>query len=322
MPAEAQALRATWRVAAAARCGELRTDLARLPESKRGTSDYRTANTRLTEAENLISAGYGWRAIVLFYTGGRIELAWAALHDAERAIIMLLDADAARARVPWLRRAIAAYFPARGADRRGAKAIADKIEREADFKPAHREQLRSLLELAHRYSDDSRRDVRAYRNVLLMFSFVLGCLLVIVALVPLLDRELISVCAPPDDALKGDLCLQGGVLPGRADLAALMLAGAVGGLVGAVVRLSQARRLRGPYGLAVAQTALKVVTGAALAFVGVLLLQKGLLVGLSRQTGTTLVAYAAFFGIAQQVLTTLVDRRVAELAKKPDADDD
>jgi len=93
------------------------------------------------------------------------------------------------------------------------------------------------------------------------------------------------------------------------------LIGALGGLLSAIVPYVKGDQVSGRYRLFLAQIVLKMTSGALTAFLGVLLLEGGVLAGLAVQQGSKIYAYAAFFGFAQQVVTGFVDRRAGELAK-------
>jgi hypothetical protein len=95
---------------------------------------------------------------------------------------------------------------------------------------------------------------------------------------------------------------------GPVDLLKVMGVGAVAGAATSVLPLARARTSSGPYGVTGSQIALKVPAGAAAAFLGVLLLQKGV-GGLSAATGNAAYFYAVVVGFAQQTLTHLVDRQ-------------
>jgi len=89
--------------------------------------------------------------------------------------------------------------------------------------------------------------------------------------------------------------------------------GAVGGLVGVLIALRRIGGVRGPYGLPLAQTALKVPAGALIALFGLLVLQSSLLPGLALVDDKALAAYAALFGFAQEPVTRLVDEQAGQL---------
>jgi hypothetical protein len=304
----------TWRVAAYTRWEQLDDELSRLPADKKATADYRIADTRLQEAKQAFEAPYKPNPLKYFYSGARIEQTWSCLHEAERALLMLLDEDALRARIPSIRAALGERDAHDDESRRAQADLTEMEKKTTELGPTERERLRAIRAYADGRSDLEQRDFRAFRNVVLIFTLLLGVLLVIIAVAHALDRSILSLCTSTDAALKGDLCPNGGAKPGRFDVAEIELVGALGGLLAGIIPLAKARRLPGPYSIAVVLTTLKLFTGAATAFLGVLLLQSSdLLPGLSRQRGSHVLAYAAFFGLAQQVLTGLVDRRVGDL---------
>jgi hypothetical protein len=335
--------RSTWGIWAYTRYEADRDELDRLPQAARKLPDYEIADKRLEEARRAVVTPYGRRAFSLFYSGARIEQAWSAIHEAERAMINLFDAEVLRGRIPLLRTAVNAHLragdPERGralrylddlekpgreitdGDRKGLRSKLGLAHRSSDEKPGReithgdRERLRSILGLAHRSSDETNRQVRGFRNLWLVFALLLGAVLCVVGLVHVFDHSLISLCSNDVENLKDDLCPGGGDVSGRFDVFEVELLGAVGGLLAAVMRLAKSRKMPGPYGVSVALNALKIVAGGGTALLGVLLLQKGLFVGLPAQEGSKVIAYAALFGFAQQAFTTLVDQRASKLAE-------
>jgi hypothetical protein len=128
-----------------------------------------------------------------------------------------------------------------------------------------------------------------------------------------LDPHFVSVCGVRSGSLDTNLCPDGGAEPERLDLVQVSLVGALGGLLAGNFPVANARSVRSPWGLLSGQLILKVMSGAVTALIGVLL-EKGVLAGMSVQAGSKIVAYAAFFGFAQLALTALVDRRAGQLA--------
>ena len=84
------------------------------------------------------------------------------------------------------------------------------------------------------------------------------------------------------------------------------IAGGFGGLLSAVVFLSNLRAQNTPYMIWLYQGLLKAPTGAALAVILIFLVQTGLLGFLKANTGY-IIPYAFAFGFAQQAATQLVD---------------
>lgn len=66
---------------------------------------------------------------------------------------------------------------------------------------------------------------------------------------------------------------------------------------------------------------LKIPAGALTALVGIVLMQSDILF-LEAQEGTALAAYAIFFGIAQDVVTRLVDQKAREVTEAAEGSND
>ena len=71
---------------------------------------------------------------------------------------------------------------------------------------------------------------------------------------------------------------------------------------------------------------LKIPMGALTGLIGAILLQSGVFF-LEPQSGGEVIAYIAFFGASQEVITRLIDRRASEITEdvstpKPTSDED
>jgi len=93
----------------------------------------------------------------------------------------------------------------------------------------------------------------------------------------------------------------------------VILVGALGGLLAAVVALRALESFAGPYGLPLVMAALKVPSGALTGLLGALWMQNAVFGVLSPQDGRTILAYVAVFGYAQQAFTTFADRQANQL---------
>ena len=128
----------------------------------------------------------------------------------------------------------------------------------------------------------------------------------------LANPDLISICPTNPQTGKAEACLRG-MGPARGDLLEVILVGSLAGLLSALLPLSRVQRVPSPYSLPTAQVMLKAPAGGAAALVGILLMQGEVFTGLARQSGSGILAYAALFGFAQQLLSGLVDRRASSL---------
>jgi hypothetical protein len=304
-----------WRVAAHVKRQQLCDALARVPDDGRDSSEYTIALERLDEAGGYIRDGYGMRALTLFYSGDRIERTWACLHEAERALLLLLDGPVLCERLPAIRGDVERFFDDEVERADALKEIDAIIQSGGRVGGDERSGLSAIAASANERSDIYWRDVRAFRNLLVILCAGLAAVLVVLAASQAIDSSLIPLCAPPEAPGEQERCPIGDG-PHPVDVAVVLLVGAVGGLLAAILPMRRARRLTGPYGVTVAQTALKGLAGAGSAFIGVLLLQGEVLTGFTPQEGSGVLAYAAFFGFAQHALTRLVDDRVTTLAER------
>jgi len=145
--------------------------------------------------------------------------------------------------------------------------------------------------------------VRHVRNLLLGTALSLTVAWVVLALVNALWPTALPVCGKDTVCLAGD---------GDWDLLEISLVGALSGLVGAAIPLTRLTTVATRYNVRAAQIALKPALGGATALIGVMLLTSGLIDDVD-QSPQAVLAYAALFGMSQQLLTTFVDRRIGDL---------
>ena len=248
----------------------------------------------------------------LFYTGARIEQTWTCLNKAGRALLALVDEGKVRGRLPFIRAAVLDHLDREDPQRAPFLERLDQIEQQtATSRTTSGSSSAASALWPTSAPTSSTGEVRALRNVLLILCAALFGALAAAALLHLLFHTFLSVCGGPPGG--GDRC-PGGSQPGGLDVLQIEIAGGLGGLVSAVPSLRGARRMPGPYSIAMVQILFKFLSGAAVALIAILLLQAGALAGLPKQPGSQLVGYAAFFGLVQQALTTLADQRVSDLA--------
>lgn len=78
-------------------------------------------------------------------------------------------------------------------------------------------------------------------------------------------------------------------------------------------QLARSSALASPYDLPLVQALLRIPSGSLIALLGVLLVQNNVLGAFTPQSAAGLIAYAAFFGYAQEPLLRAVDRRADEV---------
>jgi hypothetical protein len=239
-----------------------------------------------------------------WWTGEAVTAAWEAVHQAEAELIAI-ESDAENiAMLPrlraWMRKVLT--------DR-------DQLDSyERDFDEWRRHKRPDPIVLRQAYEDtiggnlDWHCGLRAFRNTIFWVAGALMALVVGLGLWHALNASVVSLC---ETASTGETCFGGRRDPVPWAVFELELVGAVGGLLSGAFALRALERPPARYDVFAPQLLLKAVVGAAAALFGVVLMQSTANV----DSTTVLLAYAAVFGFAQQLLTRLVDQRGADLVK-------
>jgi len=312
----------TWRAQVESRADELRDELARAADqsppdgvdSWAQVADYGIAERNIELARDIAGrrAGlFGW--LRCWASGADVETAWQAVHSAESALVMVAPAESVRAQLPEIRASMAAALGA--SDSRVAEYTTELAACGRNLDAAHRQHVRVIKAAVNAASDAAHSNVRNYRNWLLIISFIFVAGLIGLAIAHSSNRNFLYICQAKAGAPG---C--GGEHSG--DVAEIEAAGAAGGLLMAVFALIRLKIYSGPYALPLWVALVRVPSGAAAALVGALLLQGQVFNSLTPQTRSGLLAYAAFFGAAPEVVLRLIDKRVNEAtaAARPKSD--
>jgi hypothetical protein len=128
-----------------------------------------------------------------------------------------------------------------------------------------------------------------------------------------LAPDALELCFEPQG---GPVCPTGGAAH-RIDALLIAFLGATGGAITAVVAITRMQGTQTPFGVPLSLAVLKLPFGAITALVGLLLIHGEFVPGLTNlDTEGQILAYALFFGIAQQIVTGFVDRQAANLLNK------
>jgi hypothetical protein len=254
-------------------------------------------------------------SLARLYSGGPIERTWTSIHRASENLILVAPEDWLRAYLWVIDAALVEHLDPSDPRFEPFRADLQRLRGGHGTPPpalthADRERIAVMRRTADIASDLRQRAVRSFRNALILSSMMLFFLLTALVLWHAVRPAFIDLCK----AGTGGVVCPRGATPKSADLALIVLLGALGGLFSSVVPLVRSRKIRGPYELTGPQALLKAASGATTAILGLLLLQGDFFAGVKIESGTALLAYAAFFGIAQQVVTQLVDRRAGELS--------
>ncbi len=318
----------TWKVVVLAEVERLRHELARsrgqtqsppatpsfAPLSQDLSAIDESVNTAEDAARNPRAPWSNW------LTGADIDRAWAALHLAGATLLRVQPDESVRAQIPEIASAIQLRLDPtdpRQTTYRGylapflmgnAAGVQSAQLTPSLLSPEDRETLLQMRTASNAASDEAHGRIRSFRNMLLLTGAALA--------LALNCRRVRSSSKRLPPALFQTI--KGWLPPRLADRAR----GSPGRPARRGGRLAWARRLRGPYGLPLTQSLLKVPSGALTGLLGALWLQSGVLGAIPPQTGGKLFAYVAVFGFAQEAFTTFVDGQAGKVlgaAKSPNA---
>lgn len=269
------------------------------------------------------------------WTGASVETAYINLHAAEAALSQLLSADEVEARIP---EALARLQTMDITDPR-RRAAEKKLGPNGAKWPSRRAAFHNAVRVGFELMDRQHARVRSFRNIVLATTLGLTILVISICLVGAHAPDALPLCfgptptstpggeAPPVEGPSGIACpseespptpgTESRRLPAAGDVTMIAVMGLLGGALSAAVALSKLQGSSIPYGVPVALTLLKLPSGALSAIIGLLLVRGEFIPGLSQlDNQPQILAYAFIFGIAQQVVTRLIDRQAQDIVTK------
>jgi hypothetical protein len=288
-----------------------------------------------TRAAALEDPRIGW--VRRFWTGRHLEAAYGALLQALVRMVDLYSERELVAATPQTLDITRRYLHKEEARRIAAEKMVT----------LHGSPLRAELKAArtsgYRARDLNHKQQRTFRNALIIATLV-TCVFV-GGLVATLHRnpEYISLCfesvrqegvhepatlanssSVADDELpvvsgRRINCPTGGgpwQEPSPRDIVLVTFLGMIGAALAAAVTVRGLQVTTSPYDVPLAVSLFKIPLGALTAFIGLLAIKAGLVPGLSAlDSPAQILAYAVLLGYAQQLATTFLDRRAANLGK-------
>jgi hypothetical protein len=269
-----------------------------------------------------------------WWTSAPCEAAYVNLHEAEIALAHILPQEQIKARIPEALARLQTMDvtdPRRLAAETRLVSNLSESQRRAEFQRA----TRIGLEL----KDQQHDRLRAFRNIVLATAAALALLVAAACLVGAWRPDALPICfGPPPTTTPGGVPppVQGpsGVacpsedappspgthprrLPAPGDVALVALLGLLGGGLSAALFLRGLQGTSTPYDVPVALALLKLPSGALSALVGLLFVRGGFVPGLSQlDSQPQILAYAFLFGVAQQIVTRLVDQQAQDILTK------
>ena len=336
---------APWRVNIIAAADALHYELeALLAEAKPEEQALRTSVGEAVEHHLRVARKAAWpekekrltvgAQFLDWWTGAPCETAYVNVHEAEIALAQILPDDQIRAHIPEALARLQTMDvtdPRRLAAETRLVSNLSESQRRAEFQRA----TRIGLEL----KDQQHDRLRAFRNIVLATAAALALLVAAACLVGAWRPDALPICfGPPPTTTPGGVPppVQGpsGVacpsedappspgthprrLPAPGDVALVALLGLLGGGLSAALFLRGLQGTSTPYDVPVALALLKLPSGALSALVGLLFVRGGFVPGLSQlDSQPQILAYAFLFGVAQQIVTRLVDQQAQDILTK------
>lgn len=299
---EGSILEASWKGQVENELMDLRADLAWAEAAgEPNPAQHECIQHDVARAHEIITRAPGWPSLAWlrrWWAGSEIESAWAAVHDAEAAMVMILPAETVHARLPDLRAALVATLDGDGrADGYKADLQAFEIAGPQGITPWARERIKVIKGAIGSASDAAHLNIRYYRNWLLIVSTVVIFGLLALSLAHGINHRFIYI-------------VERGSGRSGADIAQLEAAGATGGLLMALFALIRLQIYSGPVALPLWQALVRVPAGAVAGVAGAAMLQGQVITSLTPQDRSGLIGYAVLFGAAPEILLRFLDKRV------------
>jgi len=277
-------------------------------EKERASTALQLASHAATQRRNSLSSLWAR------WTGADIERAWRSLHRAKQELFLLAKSEDIRSQLPALRSKVESSLSSTTERKRYEAWLADMEKQGGTLE---RERLREIRAAVDRQSDQQFENIRRFRNAL--WGALLAAILLLAVLAfgsgwvpglplcgttaaPTAEASATTEPTPPEECVP---------------VWQVEIVGAAGALLAAAAAFWEVPKSGEPFGLRGIQSAVKVPMGALTAVIGTMLLQSEVIDALDPQPVPEVLAYAALFGFAQQVVTRFIDTRAATLLKAP-----
>ncbi len=243
-----------------------------------------------------------------WWRGTLVEAAYQNLHAAECLMAGLYDTDDVEAEIP---EAVARVES--GLERDDPRRIAAlELLEDTPRDPRRRTKLRKAIEVGFNAADSEYSRLRSFRNAVVGSALTLIVLLVIFISFVATNPADVPFCFTPGG--KQPVCPSGGQTPTGHDILAIALLGVLGGLLSTIVSIRNMHGTSLAYDVPQALALLKIPLGALSAIGGLLVIRGDFIPGFSDlDSQQQILAYAFAFGVAQQLLIGLIDKRARSL---------
>jgi hypothetical protein len=253
-----------------------------------------------------------------WWRGTLVEAAYRNLHAARAQMVDIYDKDQLRAEIPSV------VARANATLHRDDPRWITVDDLEAESVESLRPRMRRVISDSYEQLDLEHAQLRSFRNILLITTFFLFVLIAITLVFVSLNPGLLPLCFPNEltnaetdvTTVQGLNCPAGTALPGpqSVDILVVAMLGALGGALTATLSIRTLKGTSTPYDVPVALAILKTPLGALTAILALVAIQGKFVPGLSvLDSQGQILAYALVFGVAQQVLSRLLDRQAQTL---------
>lgn len=306
-----------WREEVKARSTRLEAEALWIQESGHDSSDRQGLMQSqifdpLHELNVLLSNGFRWnvfKKLLLWFHGSEIEECWRLLRQAEEGLL-IVDSHGVRSHAELALAHGKAILSSKDPLVQSLAKELDQTKQTDDSTPLKRETKLALqrsafdvLGRSHEATDAKHRQMRGFRNQLLVLS---GVLLILAVVLILLQQFVIDgpLVPPPS----------GSAVTNTTALILVMFFGCVGALFSAVPSLAQIPETGNPFELVQSQAALKCVIGIWSAVVGILVVKAGIATAeADSATLAGLFMVAALFGAGQEAITRFADHKATTI---------
>jgi hypothetical protein len=265
-----------------------------------------------------------WKRWLSSFGGSYVQRAMGNLDAVEAHLLRLAPADYVRGEMPSVAAYVSRYLKKDDPRRVRIEQVAAAAEKRK-LLTSERE---AVVAAYHAASSQRRRElmrVRSFRNLLVVASVALLVVAIGVGILGSLRPTAIPLCFEPESMDTITLVCPTGseelmedddiddkiseTVSGW-DIWLVEIVGLLAASVAAAFALRGIRGTSTPYSLPVALAVLKLPTGALTAVVGLVLMRGGFVPGLSAlDSSAQILAWAAVFGYAQQLVTRFVDQQ-------------
>ncbi len=246
-------------------------------------------------------------ALSNWWRGTLVDAAYQNLHAAESMVVTLYGRDDIEAEVPEAVARVEA-----GLDRDDPRRIA--ALQLLDGPPTDRgraARLAKAVEVGFGASDAEYARLRNFRNTVLGGAFTMSLLLVAFVVYVYWNPTDVPFCF---SGTEGAVCASGAAAPSGHDVLTVALLGTLGGLLAAILAIKNMHGTASPYNVPQALALLKLPLGAVSAIGALITIRGDFIPGFSNlDSQAQILAYAFGFGLAQQLLTGLVDKQARSI---------